>query len=235
LIFLAHTIDIARFIQVFLVQGLAGLFYLFIAYKILKREKKGLNLILSSFYLCVGFGVSINFVYTFIFVEVVVYVLHILTINLLCFSLIFLFIFVLILYKSDKVITLKIQIIFIIIFGALLLGFWFIPNGVEINQTTNWKPEWSWAFLSYNFIICSVIIAPTLLFSVKLYLKFEYKELKKKWKYFLIGICAYFFLYYGTSLSNTLADPFFRFIWSILSLPFLISLYFVYYGVAKQL
>ena len=235
MIFLAHTIDIARFIQVFLVQGLAGLFYLFIAYKILKREKKGLNLILSSFYLCVGFGVIINFVYTFIFVEVVVYVLHILTIYLLCFSLIFLFIFVLILYKSDKVITLKIQIIFIIIFGALLLGFWFIPNGVEINQTTNWKPEWSWGFLSYNFFICSVIIAPTLFFSIKLYLKFEYKELKKKWKYFLIGICAYFFLYYGTSLSNTLADPFFRFIWSILSLPSLISLYFVYYGVAKQL
>ena len=228
--------DIARFIQVFLVQGLAGLFYLFIAYKILKRETKGLNLILSSFYICVGFAVIINVIYTFISVEIIVYVLHILTTYLLCFSLIFLLLFVLILYKSDKVITRKIQRIFIIIFGALLLGFWFIPNGVAINQTTNWKPEWSWAFLTYSFIICSgITIAPTLLFSIKLFLKFEYKELKKKWKYFIIGICAYFFLYYGTSISNTIADPSFRFIWSILSLPSLITLYFVYYGVARQL
>ncbi|GAH78451.1 unnamed protein product, partial [marine sediment metagenome] len=53
MIFLAQYMDIARFIQVFLVQGLTGLFFLFIAYKILKRESKGLNLILSGVYLSV--------------------------------------------------------------------------------------------------------------------------------------------------------------------------------------
>jgi hypothetical protein len=105
-----------------------------------------------------------------------------------------------------------------------------------INASTDWKPEWSWPFLTYSFIICSSIaIVPTTYYSIKLYFKFEYKELKKKWKYFLVGIFAYFFLYYGTSISNTLADPTFRLIWSIASLPALISLYFVYYGVAKQL
>ncbi|GAH14644.1 unnamed protein product, partial [marine sediment metagenome] len=57
----------------------------------------------------------------------------------------------------------------------------------------------------------------------------------KKLKYFLIGICAYFFLFYGTSIFNALNDPVFRLIWSLLSLPALVSLYFVYFGVAKNL
>jgi hypothetical protein len=228
--------DIARFIQVFLVQGLIGLFYLFIAYRILKRESKGLNLILSGAYLSVAFGVFINVIYAFILVESVVHILHFLTYYLICLSLIFLLIFVLIVEKSDKVITPKIQLVLIITFGVLLLGLWFIPNGMIINASTDWKPEWSWPFLTYSFIICSSIaIVPTTYYSIKIYLKFEYKELKKKWKYFLVGIFAYFFLYYGTSISNTLADPTFRLIWSLASLPALISLYFVYYGVAKQL
>jgi len=228
--------DIARFIQIFLVQGLSGLFYLFIAYRILKRESKGLNLLLSGAYLSVAFGVIINMIYAFILIESVVRILHFLTYYLLCLSLIFLLIFVLIVDKSDKVITPKIQLVLIIAFGVLLLGLWFIPNGIIINASTEWKPEWSWTFLTFSFIICSSIaIVPTTYFSLKLYFKFENKELKKKWKYFLVGIFAYFFLFYGTTISNTLADPTFRLIWSIASLPMLISLYFAYYGIAKQL
>jgi len=234
LIFLVQCMDIARFIQVFLVQGLTGLFFLFIAYRILKRESKGPNLILSGSYLSVAFGVIINVIYAFILVESVVHILHFLTYYLLCLSLIFLLVFVLIVDKSDKVITPKIQFALIITFGVLLLGLWFIPDGIVINSSTDWKPKWSWPFLTYSFIICSSIaIVPTTYFSLKLYLKFEYKELKKKWRYFFVGIFAYFFLFYGTTISNTLADPTFRLIWSLVSLLVLISLYFVYYGVAK--
>ena len=233
---LAQTMDIARFIQIFLVQGLVGLFYLFIAYKILKRETKGLNRILSSFYLCVAFAVIINIVYAFIFVEIVVYILHVTTYYLLCFPLIFLLIFVLILLKSEDIFTPKLQLILVVIFGIILVGLWLIPNGVTINESTNWKPDWSWTYLLYSFTVCSFfVIFPTIYLSIKLYFKFEHKELKKKLKYFLIGISAYFFLYYGTSISNTLNDPTFRLIWSLLSLPALISLYFVYFGVAKNL
>ena len=233
---LAQTMDIARFIQIFLVQGLAGLFYLVIAYKILKRERKGLNLILSSFYVCVAFAVILNVVYAFIFVEEVVYILHVTTYYLLCFPLVFLLVFVLILLKSEEVFTPKLQLILIVVFGVLLVGLWLIPNGVTINESTNWKPDWNWIYLLYSLTVCSLFaIFPTIYLSIKLYRKFEYKELKKKLKYFLIGICSYFFLYFGTSISNTLNDPTFRIIWSLLSLPTIISLYFVYFGVAKNL
>ncbi len=228
-------IDIARFIQVFLVQGIIGFFFLYIAYRILKREAKGINLILSIFYLSTTIGVLINILYAFIFDEIIVYFLHYLTYFFLCLSLMFLLIFVLILSKSENIITKKIQASLLIIFSILLLILLLIPEGIKINEFTDWKPEWSWLFLIYSFIICNSVIGPTIFYSLKLYRKFEHKELKKKWKYFLIGIFAYYFLYYGTSISNTLADPTFRLVWSFLSLPSIIFIYFIYYGVVKQL
>jgi len=140
------------------------------------------------------------------------------------------------LLKSEEVFTPKLQLTLIVGFGVLLVGLWLIPNGVTINESTNWKPDWSLIYLSYSFTVCSLFaILPTIYLSIKLYRKFEYKELKRKLKYFLIGISAYFFLYFGTSISNTLNDPTFRIIWSLLSLPTLVSLYFVYFGVAKNL
>ena len=228
--------DLARFIQVFIVQGFAGFFYLFVWFKILKREARGLNLILSNFYLFVAAGVITNIVYVNIFDATIVYILHFITYYLLCLSLIFLLIFVLVLLKSENVVTIQKQIILVVIFSILIFGLWFIPNGITINASTLWKPEWSWFFFLYSITVCSVFaIVPTIYYSFKIDKSFKFKDLRKKWRYFLIGIGGYFFLYYGTSLSNTLADPTFRLIWSFLSLPCIASLYFIYYGVAKQL
>ena len=235
LFIIAQGMDISRFIQVFLVQGLAGFFYLFIGYKIIRREKNNINIILSSFYFLVASGALMNIIYINIFDEVIVLVLHLTTYYLFCFSLIFLLIFVLILLKSDKIISVKKQVLISAFFASLLIILWFIPNGVKFNEIS-WKPEWNWAFFTYSIIICSSFaIIPTLVISFKLYKSFQKSLLKKKWIFFLVGIMGYYFLYYGTSFSNTLADPIFRLIWSIISLPTLITMYFIYYGVAKQL
>lgn len=232
---IAQGLDISRFIQVFVVQGIVGLFYLFIGYKIIRRETKGINFILSNFYFFVGIGVIINIIYVNIFNETITLFLHFTTYYLFCLSLIFLLIFVLILFKSDKIITVKKQCAIFTIFAILLIVLWLIPDGMRLNEVS-WKPEWSWPFFIYSIVICSSLaIGPTIYISFKIYRTFQKDILKKKWKYFLIGIFGYFFLYYGTSLSNTLADPTFRLIWSIMSLPALISIYFIYYGVAKQL
>ncbi|MFX1356405.1 MAG: hypothetical protein ACFFA8_03895 [Promethearchaeota archaeon] len=233
---LVQTFDVPRFIQVFIVQGLIGFVYLFVAFKILRREKKGINFTLSVFYICGGVGVTINIIYSLILNETIVYVLYFLTYYILCLSLIFLLTFVLLVLKSEKIITIRRRFMIIFIFGASIFGVWFIPNGITINDTTNWKPVWSWPFFIYSILICTFIaIGPAIYFSIKIYNKFKHEELKKKWRYFLIGIFAYFFLYYGTSLSNTLANQTFRLIWSLISLPTLISLYFIYHGVAKKL
>ena len=232
--FIAQGLDLSRFIQVFVVQGLVGLFYLYIGYKIIRRETKGINFILSNFYFFVAIGAIINIIYVNVFNETITLFLHFITYYLFCLSLIFLFIFVLILIKSDKIITVKKQFAIFTIYALLLIVLWLIPDGMRLNEVS-WKPEWSWPFFIYSIVICtSIAIGPTIYISFKIYRSFQKDILKKKWKYFLIGIFGYFFLYYGTSLSNTLADPTFRLIWSIMSLPALINIYFIYYGVAKQ-
>ncbi|TFF94337.1 MAG: hypothetical protein EU544_04595 [Promethearchaeota archaeon] len=116
----------------------------------------------------------------------------------------------------------------------MLLGLWFIPGGIQFN-TYDGKPHWSWAFGIYSFIICSMVIIPTLYYSLVLYRKFDFEELQKKWRYFILGESAFFFLYYGTTLSNMLNDPGFRTLWSILGIFSLVLLSCIYLGVGKQL
>ncbi|MFX1419812.1 MAG: hypothetical protein ACFE9N_12915 [Promethearchaeota archaeon] len=228
--------DIARIIQIYVVQGLFALFFLYMAYIVLKRGKKRINVYLSSFYLCTTIGGIINMVYANIFNESIVFIMHFITYYIFCFSMGFLLIFVLILIKPPSQFTYIFQISILVVYGLLILGLLIIPNGIVINESTNWKPDWDWLFFIYSLIVCScIVIIPTFYFSIKIYIKFEGEYLKKKWKYFLIGISAYFFLYYGTSLSNTLNDDNFRFIWSLISLPTLIALYLIYYGVGRQL
>ncbi|MBY8985946.1 MAG: hypothetical protein KGD65_12805 [Candidatus Lokiarchaeota archaeon] len=228
--------DLARFLQIYVIQGCFALFFFYMAIVVLRRGKKKTNLYLSSFYLFTAIGGLINIIYANIFVENIVYILHFITYFVLCYSLIFLLIFTLILIKPGDTFKTKSQVILLILAGILLLGLLLIPNGIQINQTTNWKPNWSWSFFLYSVLVCSVIIiVPTSYYSIKIYSKFENQHLKKKWKYYLLGMLAYFFLYYGTSFSNTLNNDSFRLIWSILSLPTLISLYLIYYGVGRQL
>ncbi len=228
--------DFARFVQIYLVQGGFALFFLYMAYIVLKRGKKHLHLYLSGFYLTTAIGGIINIIYANIFDATIVYIMHFLTYYLFCFSMVFLLLFTLILIKPAEKIKIKFQLLLLVIFGLLILGLLFIPNGIIIDESTNWKPDWSWIFFIYSIIVCtSIVILPNLYYSIKIYTKFENEYLKKKWKYFMIGICAYFFLYYGTSFSNTLNNDTFRFIWSLISLPTLISLYLIYHGVGRQL
>ena len=228
--------DIARFLQIYVIQGGFSLLFLFMAYKVLKRGKKRLNLYLSSFYLSTTIGGILNIVYANIFDETIVFIMHFMTYFLFCLSMGFLLIFVLIFIKPAKQIKFKVQLLILIIFGLLILGHLLIPKGIIIDESTNWKPDWSWIFFVYSIIVCScVVIIPTIYYSIQIYVKFESEYLKRKWKYFLIGIFAYFFLYYGTSFSNTLNSDTFRFVWSLISLPTLIALYLIYHGVGRQL
>ncbi len=227
--------DIARFIQIYIIQGLFALFFIYMAYKILKRGKKGLNLYLSGFYLSITIGGILNIIYANIFDKTIVYTMHFTTYFLFCMSLVFLLIFVLIIIKPIKQITHKVQILILIIYGFLIFGLLLIPNGIMINESTNWKPNWSWIFFTYAIVVSSSIAIPTICYSIKIYGEIKSEYLKKKWKYFFIGISAYFFLFYGTTFSNSLNNDIFRTIWSLISLPCLISLYLIYYGVGRQL
>jgi hypothetical protein len=171
--------DFARFIQIYVVQGLFVLFFLYMAILILRRGKKKLNLYLSSFYISTTIVGVINIVYATIFNPTIVYMMHFITFYLFCFSMVFLLIFILIHVKPPNKIKLRVQILILIIFGLLILGLLLIPDGIIINATTNWKPNWDLNFFIYSILVCSSIsIIPTLFYSIKIYVKFESEYLK---------------------------------------------------------
>lgn len=205
------------------------------ASKILRRDHNRVNYLLGAFYISCGIGVIINLIYTLIYIEIIVLILHYSSFFFLSLSLIFLFLFVLTLKKSEFIISLKTIVLILGIFSISVIGLCLIPDGVVINDSTGWIPDWSAVFAISVLIIHDLVIIPTIIYSIKMYRQFKDSMLKKKWKYFLIGIMGYFFLFYGTTISHTLAEPIIRNIWSyvsILSLPFL---YLIYSSIGKNL
>ncbi|MGV9172073.1 MAG: hypothetical protein ACOC44_05570 [Promethearchaeia archaeon] len=230
--------DCARFILIYIVQlGIGGIFYSIMGYMILRRDTKNINCIFSSFFISVAIGTVINVIYAAIETKIVVRILNILTYYLFCFGQVFLLLFSLILLKSESEIGKKKQITIITAFAILLLGLFIVGLGFEgVTVNDEWKPVWSLSFLVYSMFLCvPFIIIPTMFYTGKIYKKFRDQKLKKKWKFYLFGICIYFFVWGGTTLSNFLDDAFFRTVWSFIALFGLISTYMIYYGVGKQI
>jgi len=202
--------DAARIFTVYGAQGILFAFFIFLAYKILKRDRKRLNLIFSMFYLSVAVGLLINFIYAPMedaALELVVLLMNFLTNFFISFAVIFLVVFELILLKSEKVVTFGKQLLVIVGYGAALFCMIFFLSiftpgiGVTINQFTDWKPVWEIEFFIYVAIVVTLgSIIPTLYFAFKISKKFEDEVLKKKWKFFIIGVIALFIFMYGIYL-----------------------------------
>lgn len=230
-------LDPTRIIQVYVLQGIIAAFFLYLAYKILKRDTKRLNLMFSLGFISSAVGLLLNFIYAPLTDETVVIVLYYITIFVIYLFGAFFVVFVLMLLKSEKVITPKKQAIYVIIYFVAELCSVFIPDGVTINASTDWKPVWSVALFIY-FVSVIVILGmlPSLYYSVQIYKRFEDELIKKKWKYFIYGIIGIYAFAVGTLFSNTLNVQLFRTIWSGISLVLVIaSPLLLYYGVGRQI
>jgi hypothetical protein len=235
-----YQIDVVRFITVYIAQGGIAAVFLIIAYLILKRDKKRLNVIFSGVYISSSFGLLLNFIYFPITDEAVVLILNFFTNYFIAFGLIFLPLFDLILLKSEKIITTTKQLAIILGYAVLLLfmiTFLVIPGaGVDISAETGWRPVYSLPFYLYIMITISIPILSTIYLSLKINKKFEDDLLKKKWKYFLIGVIELFIFAYAIFTSNYLNISLFRTIIGVIGLILTISGgYLCYYGVGRQI
>jgi hypothetical protein len=69
-----------------------------------------------------------------------------------------------------------------------------------------------------------------------MYKLFEDKGLKKKLRYFSLGIFGTFISLYGLILYNTWDDPLYKLIWGVISLFLVpISGFLIYYGIGHNL
>jgi len=233
------TLTLTRIITVYFVQGSLFFFFLYLAFRIIKRESKKLNYLFSAFYICEAIGLLINFIYAPIAEPSIVRVLNFITNWFSFYAPIFLLIFILILLRSEKAITPNKQLIILTSYGILLFLMIFIaviPDiGVEIIDGA---PRWGLIFFVYVTAIFSIFSTiPTLYYSWKIYSQFGDERLKQRWKYFLAGcIILYIFIY--TLFINNTNDPksIFRTLFALIGLILTISAsILLYYGVGRQL
>jgi len=230
-----------RFITIYIAQGSICAFFIFLAYKILRRDTKRLNLIFSGFYLSSSFGLIMNFIYGPLTDVNLVLILNFITNFAIFYSLIFLVVFDLILLKSEKVMTNFKQLAILIGYGALMFGmffFLFLPEpGVTMNPSTNWSPVWSVPFFIYVATIETVgALIPILYLNFRIYKRFEDETLKRKWKSFHVGFISLAIFMYGIFISNTLNISIVRTITGLIGLILaILGGYLMYKGVGRQL
>jgi len=237
--------DIVRVLQVYLVQGIVFLFFVSLSIIILKRDKKRLNKVFSGFYILISLGLLFNFIYTPMRGDDLVMVIEILNfITNYCLLLgpIFLVVFQLVLLKSESVFTKKKQLIIIVSYSVVLLsiiGFMFgEETGVDITGP-NWVPIYHLPIYIYLVVVHSIASTiPTIYLSTMIYKKLKDTEIRKKWRFFMVGIHSLNIFMYGTYTSYILEVVLFgfRFVWSIVGLVLVVTGgYMVFYGVGRQL
>jgi len=233
-----YQMSMIRIFTIYVAQGFMCLFFLFLAFKILKRDRKRLNVIFSGFYISPVIGFIINFIYAPLTDVSVVLMLNFLTNFFIFYSSIFIVVFNLIPLKSEKVITTRKQLTILIVYGIAMfsmIGFLFFPGfGVTFNE--NWSPIWSFPFFLYVVVIETIGLFPALYLSFQIYKKFEDEVIKKKWKFFIFGLCSILIFLYGIFISNTLDIDIFRTLIGVVGLILaLLGAYLMYYGVGRQI
>ena len=237
-----YEMSISRALTVYVAQGFICFFFIFLAYKILKRDRKRLNIIFSGFYLSAAFGLFVNFIYAPLdpldYENVILFLNYITNFGIF-YSPIFLLVFDLILLKSEKVINPIKQLVILLSYGiAMFCMIFFVYAeglGVEIDPES-WSPHWMLLFFLYLLIIESVPTGLFFFFSIQIYKKFEDEQLKKKWKFFIFGFTALIIFMYGIFVSNFLNDPDFRLVMGAIGLILAIAGgYLMYNGVGRQL
>ncbi|MBD3353445.1 MAG: hypothetical protein GF364_18325, partial [Candidatus Lokiarchaeota archaeon] len=148
--------DVTRIVQVYVIQLGLGIVYLFIGWSILRRDRKRLNQMIAAFYISIFIGMVFNVIYAPLESNPAVIILHLLTDFFLFIPSVLLLIFNLIILKSQKIFDTKKQLAVFLSFAILLAGMAFIPGGITIDETTNWKPLWSLGFVLYVFILATL-------------------------------------------------------------------------------
>ena len=230
-----------RIITVYIAQGVILLAFLYLAIKILLRDRKRLNVIFAGLYISPVIGVLINFIYAPLTDVNIVLILNFFTNFGFFYAPIFIVVFDLILLKSEKVISTGKQLVILIVYGIAMFGmliFIFIPNfGITIDQGTNWSPVWSLPFFTYVVLVETIgALIPSLIFSFQIYKKFEDEVLKKKWRFFIFGFIALMTFMYAIFISNYLGDPTIRLIIGIMGLILaILGGFLMYFGVGQQI
>ncbi len=237
---LLQSPDMVRVLIIF-IPGLiiAGLF-LYLAIKLLRRNQQRPTVTLGLLYIISASGLIFNVTHVVLAAfqpenEVLLFVIYFLTIFPMLLSPVFILTFMISILRLGDVFTIKKQLIITLIYGFIICIIIFTPNGIAFSE--QWRPIFSWGFLTLIYITLTFfILLPTLWYSRRLIKMFQDKILKRKLITFIIGVFGILFSLYGTILYITWQDSLFSSLWSafttFISIP---SALFIYYGIGREL
>ena len=237
---LLQSPELSRLLIVFIPQLiLAGLF-LFLAIKLLRRNQQRPTVTLCMLYILSASGLIFNAIFLLIAAfqpenEVLLLVIYFLSYFPMLFSPVFILTFIISILKLGDVFTIKKQLIITLIYGVIVFIIFFTPDGITFNE--QWRPSYSWGFLTLVYISLTVfIVLPTLWYSRRLIKTFQDKMLKRKLITFIIGIYGMLTSIYGTVLYLTWQNSLFSSLWSSITTFIIIpSAIFIYYGIGRDL
>ena len=238
---LLQSPDIIRIIIIFIPQlVLAGLF-LFLAIKLLRRNRQRPTVTLCMLYIISAAGLIFNAMHVILAAfqpenEFLLLTIYFLTFFPMLLSPVFILTFMLSLLRLGDVFTIRKQLLITSIYGLIIGIIFFTPNGISFSEDLS-RPIFSWGFLILVYAALTVfILSPTMWYSRRLIKMFKDKILKKKLRTFLIGVFGMLLSIYGTVLYITWQDSFFSTLWSILTTFIIIpSALFIYYGIGRNL
>ncbi|MHA1274277.1 MAG: hypothetical protein ACTSQP_16425 [Promethearchaeota archaeon] len=170
-----------------------------------------------------------------IYIPIIVSLLHRIGFMLATFCFFFMLNFNLILLKTNKVFKLKKQIelglSYLIIFLII-----FLTGDIKIDESTDWKPQWSFSFTITLFLTFTIMLAiPILITLFKIYSYLSINELKKKINLLSIGILGYFISYYAILIYNSTGNLVVRLIWLITSPSMILFSFIIYKGYIQSI
>ncbi len=227
-----------------------AVYFLIIAYKVLKRKRQRLNLIASGFYISVSIGFVLNMVYAAMTDRITILILNFLTNYFIFFGTVFLLIVNMIILESTIIYSVKRQNRYILFYGTLLFAGMLIlvllgevfdtPNVPFLGvQIINNVPKWGPIFFTYVFSIMTIFtLIPINYTNYKIYSRFETKKLKRKWFFYLFGFLGLTVILYLSLIFNLLDPNIYADVRSIISVSIssvIIWGYMMYYGIGIEL
>jgi hypothetical protein len=231
-------------------MGILFVFTCSIAYKVLMRKRQRLNLIFSGFFISLSIGLFLNMVYAAMTNGITILILNFLTNYFIFFGPVFLLIVNMLILESPLIYSVKKQNKYIIYYGILLfvgmlifvlLGEVFdTPNVPFLGvQIINNAPKWGFIFFAYIVLIMTIFIfIPINYTNYKIYSRFETKELKRKWFFYLFGFLGLTVVLYLGSIFNLLDANIYAGVRSIISFSLVTLIiwgYMMYYGIGIEL
>ena len=232
-----QAVELTRLVIILVMHTFISLFLYYLSFKILKRNFNRITLTLSLFYILPGSGFLLSIIFLLFSKNLIGYIIYLTAAFIILFGFIFLILSIKNIVNIDSDLSLKKDYIIIFVYGISIFFLFCIPGAITINENTKWVPLFSWQFLIYIYLFFTItIFMPTLILSIKLYNTFEDKRLKRKLKFFFIGIIGMFSAFYGLILYNTWHDPFFRTIWAFIVFLIVVpSGFLIYYGIGQNI